>query len=240
MRAAAFTLGVVAACGGSKPPPPAPPPEPKPARVPIEDSTEPDDGVTIKTEHGHMEPSVVQAGIAPHENELTTCFTSRARTRRYVGGHVVIHWDITGDGDVTKVVLGESDLGAWPVEKCLLEVARSATFGKPVGGNAEIVIPLDFKAVAQATAWDDDQAKKAIGKQLDALARCAKKQTPPDDVTITLYLGPHGQAQSVGFASPTTVIDDAWGDCAEKAIMAWHLPDPHGTVAKLAIKYRGK
>lgn len=238
---AIIVVGLVAACGGSKPPPPEPKPEPpKPVRVPIEDSTEPDDGVTIKTEHGHMEPSVVQAGIGPHEGELTACFTTKVRSRRYVGGHVVIHWDISGDGEVTKVVLSESDLGSWAIEKCLLEVARAASFGKPVGGKAEFVIPLDFKALGQTTAWDEDRGGKALGKQLEALAKCSKKQTPPDDVTITLYIGPHGATQSVGFASAATIIEDAWAECAEKAIMAWHLPDPHGMVAKLAIKYRAR
>jgi len=60
----------------------------------------------------------------------------------------------------------------------------------------------------------------------------------PRDVTITVYVGPAGKAQSVGFSSAATVIDDKWGDCAEKAALGWRLPDPKGIVAKLAIKYR--
>jgi hypothetical protein len=229
----------LAACGGSppKPPPPAPPP-PKPApRVSIEEpEPEPDDGVSVKLAHGHMEPEVVQAGIAPHADEFTDCFASRVGRRRWLGGHVTLRWDIRADGEITKVVLADSDLGAWPVEKCLLEVARSATFGKPVGGNADFVVPFDFKALGSSLPWDEDRGVKAVGKQLATLAKCTKKR-PSDEVVITLYVGPQGKTQSVGF-SAKAVIEDAWGDCAEKAALGWKLPDPRGTVAKLAIRYR--
>jgi TonB family protein len=228
----------LAACGGS-PPKPTPPPEPPPPkptpRVPIEEP-EPDDGVSVKLAHGHMEPEVVQAGISPHEQEFTDCFATRVARRRWLGGHVTLHWDIRASGEVTKVVLAESDLGSWPVEKCLLEVARNATFGRPVGGDAEFVVPFDFKALGPSLPWDEDRGLKAVGKQLATLAKCTKKR-PSDEVVITMYVGPHGQTQSVGF-SAKAVIDDVWGDCAEKAALAWKLPDPRGTVAKLAIRYR--
>lgn len=60
----------------------------------------------------------------------------------------------------------------------------------------------------------------------------------PDEVVITLYVGPRGEAQSVGFASQKSMIDEAWAACAEKVALAWRLPDPKGTVAKLAVRYR--
>src|SRR5450432_4101890 len=93
---------VLIACGGSKPPPPAPPkPEPPPApvakRVPIEDS-EPDEGVTVVNARGHMEKEAVEAGLAPHSNELTDCYMKNPKRRKWLGGHVLIHWDIKKDG----------------------------------------------------------------------------------------------------------------------------------------------
>jgi hypothetical protein len=53
-----------------------------------------------------------------------------------------------------------------------------------------------------------------------------------------MYVGPRGKALSVGFSSDKSEITDAWAACAEKAAMTWRLPDPHGMVAKLAIRYR--
>ncbi len=228
------------ACGGSKAPPPAkpadPPAEPRAKRVPIED-TEPEDGVTIVNAHGHMEPAAVEAGIKPHADELSSCYMTKVGRRRWLGGHVQLHWDIKKDGTVTSVKLAESDLGAWPIEKCLLEVARAATFDKPVGGDADFALPLDFSAKGGTTVWDEDQGLKAVGGQLAKLDACAKEGSA-DDVVITVYVGPHGKTLSIGFSSAKTEINDKWAECVEKAVQKWRLPDPRGQVAKLAIRYR--
>lgn len=236
----AVPLVLVLGCGGAPPPPPKPvepPPEPRAKRVPIED-TEPEDGVTIINAHGHMEPAAVEAGIKPHADELSSCYMTKVGRRRWLGGHVQLHWDIKKDGTVTSVKLAESDLGAWPIEKCLLEVARAATFDKPVGGDADFALPLDFSARGGTTVWDEDQGLRAIGGQLAKLDACGKTEGLPDDVTITVYVGPHGKALSMGFSSSKTEISDKWAECAQKAAMKWRLPDPRGQVAKLAIRYR--
>ncbi|MBL0213185.1 MAG: AgmX/PglI C-terminal domain-containing protein [Myxococcales bacterium] len=231
----------VGACGGKAAPTEKPVTEvsAKPlTRVPVEEPSE-EEGVTIVNARGHMELSVIEAGLSPHNEELTDCYMSKLNKRRWLGGHVVLTWDIKKDGTVTQVKLAESDLGAWPIEKCLLEVARSATFGKPVGGDADFSVPLDFTAKGKLISWEEDKGLKAVGGQTVKLDACAKGKVPaPSDVTVTVYVGPAGKAQSVGFASAKSPIDDAWGDCAEKAALGWRLPDPKGIVAKLAIKYR--
>jgi hypothetical protein len=189
-----------------------------------------------------MEPAANQIGIEPHKEGLGDCYMTRVGKRGWLGGHVSIHWEIHRDGTITAVKLAESDLGAWPIEKCLLEIARGATFGKPIGGDADFSIPLDFSSKGRPALWDEDQALKAVGGQLAALDACAKakgvKGPAPEDVTVTLYVGPQGKAQSVGFASPRSVLDETWAECAEKAALAWRLPDPKGAVAKLAVRYR--
>jgi hypothetical protein len=232
-----------AACGGGKPAP-APPKPVEPVQrtrtIPVDDEQE--DGVTIVNARGRMDPAVVETGLAPHKESLSECYTSRVGRRRWLGGHVALHWDINKLGEITAVKLSESDLGSWPVEKCLLEVARAATFGKPIGGDADFMVPLEFTAKGRAMTWDEDQGLKAVGGQLAKLDDCAKvkgfKGRLPHDVTITVYVGPRGKAQSVGFASAKSVLDEIWADCAEKAALAWRLPDPKGTVAKLAVRYR--
>lgn len=233
-------LVLVMACGGSS----APPPKTEPVisaksttRVPVEDD-ESEEGVTIVNARGHMDPKVVEVGMAPHTQALTECYTTQLKKRRWLGGRVVLHWDIKKDGTVTAVRLAESDLGAWPIEKCLLDVARLAEFGPPINGDADFQIPLEFTAKGRLISWDDDQATRAVGGQLVKLDACATKKVPaPSDVTVTLYVGPGGKAQSVGFAGKT-VIDDAWAECAAKAALALRLPDPKGQIAKLAVKYR--
>ncbi|MEO8701674.1 MAG: AgmX/PglI C-terminal domain-containing protein, partial [Kofleriaceae bacterium] len=238
MTRAAILAGVLAACGGGGGAGSAAKRPAEPTHVtrtiPIAD-TEPEDGVEVVSTRGHMDPAVVEVGLAPHKASLSDCYTTRVGRRRWLGGHVALHWDINKDGEVTAVKLAESDLGAWPVEKCLLEVARMATFGKPIGGDADFMVPLDFTSKGKPAFWDEDEGIKAVGGQLVKLDACAKtkgvKGGHPSDVTITVYVGPQGKAQSVGFASAKTVLDDLWVDCAEKAALAWRLPDPKGTVA---------
>lgn len=235
-------LVLVMACGGSSTP--AAKPEPVISAVPttrvLAADDEQEDGVQIINGRGRMDPKVVEAGIAPHTQALTECYTTQLKKRRWLGGHVVIHWDINKAGTVTAVRLAESDLGAWPIEKCLLDVARLAEFGPPINGDADFQIPLDFTAKGRLITWDDDQALRAVGGQLVKLDTCAtKKVAAPSDVTVTVYVGPGGKAQSVGFAS-TAVIDDAWAECAAKAALALRLPDPRGQIAKLAVKYRAE
>jgi len=241
-RAAVAVAVAAAACGGKPAKPAAPPHESaRAARVPVEDS-EPEDGVVVTSSHGHMEPAVVEAGIGPHKEDLGACYTSRVGRRHWLGGHVSIHWDIKRDGTVTAVKLAESDLGAWPIEKCLLDVARAAAFGKPVGGDADFALPLELAATARPEVWGEERLPKTFGTQLAKLDACKKakgvKGPAPQDVTITIYVGPQGKVQSAGFSSPKSVLDEAWADCAEAAALAWRLPDPRGGIAKLPIRYR--
>jgi hypothetical protein len=247
----------LSACGGSSPPPK--PPEPVISPTPttrkiIEDDSEPEEGVTIVNARGHMDPAVVEEGIAPHKVALGECYTTNLKKRRWLGGQVMLWWDINKEGTVTGVHLHETEpgtnLGNWEIEKCILDVARQATFGKPIGGDADFQIPLEFAAKGNVINWDDDQALRAVGGQTAKIDECAHPKKPPrkpvkaadrivapkGPVTITVYVGPGGKAQSVGFAGKP-VIDDKWAECVEKVAMSWRLPDPKGIVAKLAITY---
>jgi hypothetical protein len=245
-------LGLVAACGSS-PKPAAEPETPISARattrVVVEDDSEPSEGVTFVNQRGRMEQAAIEAGLKPHTEALSDCYMTRVGKRRWLGGSVQLHWDISADGEITAVKLIESDLGAWPIEKCLIEVAKAARFAKPLGGDADFMVPLTFSAKGVAQLWDETAGLRAVGGQLVKLDACLaekkrgkviKTRKAPDDVTITVYVGPRGAAQSVGFASQKSVLEADWADCAEKAALAWRLPDPKGQVAKLAVKYRSE
>lgn len=244
MRRAAGAAGTlslalaVTGCGGKGKPasePAKPPPRPY-----VDDEV--DDGMAVESSRGRMDPAAIEAGLSPHKAALSECYTSRVGKRRWLGGRVSIHWDIQGDGTITAVRLAESDLGAWPIEKCLLEAARAATFARPIGGDTDFSIPLEFSLQGKRELWDEDRSLRAVGGQVALLDACAKAkgvQGPmPEDVTITVYVGPQGKAQSVGFSSPKSVLEDAWAECAEKAALAWRLPDPQGVIGKLAVRYR--
>jgi hypothetical protein len=232
-----------AGCGGSEKPVAAPAPAEDTVgrrRVPPDDDEESDDGVEIEGLRGHLERSDIEAGVSPHHEELSACFTSRVGKRRFLGGQVELKWLVARDGAVKQVVVTTSDLGAWEVEKCLLEVGRSMHFARPKGGEAEFSLPLDFPARGAVLPWDGDKATMEVEKHLPDLAQCtdtgAGAAAAPGEVVVTLYVGTRGQVQSAGFAAEGPV-DDTWADCAATLMQGWTLSDPRGKVAKLAFRY---
>jgi hypothetical protein len=238
-----LVLALAIGCGGKQAPPPAPATTaPVAKRVPIED-TEPDDNVQVVAKRGRMDESAIQAGLAPHADDMTSCYTDHVGRRGWLAGHIVIKWEVSADGEIASVKLSDSDLGAHEIEKCLVDIARSASFGKPIGGPTDFTIPMDFamtKGRVKVDVWDEDRGLAAVGaKQLAKLDACGKHgETVPDDVTITVYAGPSGVTRSVGFASAKSEIGEKWGDCAEKAALAWKIPDAKGPIAKIAVRYR--
>jgi hypothetical protein len=237
---------VVIGCGGGQSPSPKPD---KPSdggggngRRIVEDTSDddPDDGVEVVSARGRMEPDAINAAVSPRAADLEECYADRVGKRRWLGGKLELKWKITKAAQVTSVVIADSDLGAWPVEKCVLDIARQMTFGPPKGGDADFSVPLEFSAKGASVWWDEDIGVKAVGKRVDDLGKCAKStagKVPGGEVLVTIYVGTRGKVQSVGFASPDAIPDE-WADCANKTIEGWQLPDPRGKVAKLALRWR--
>ncbi len=273
MRLVVLGLALGVGCGGgSNKPVEKPSEQPKKVtRVPIEDDSETgdgqEDGVTFVKTKGSITREAIEAGLAPHAGGLADCYMSKVGKRRWLGGHVVLQWFIKGDGTVSSVRMIESNLGSWAIEQCMLDIAWSATFGKPNGGDVDFTLPFDFSAKGGSAVWDEDQALRAVGGQLAVLDDCddfefepkpvkgkkapkkkdvtaddkpARPEKAPSNVVMTLYVGPGGKLQSVGFASATTEVGQKWAACAEQAAQSWRLPDPRGQIAKLAIRYKAE
>ena len=241
MKQAVAVLFLVAACGGAE--------KSKTIEEPVEDTggggssrpdeeEEPDDGLELESTRGKMDPADVEAGLAPHAAALQDCYLSRVGKQKWLGGKVELKWQISREGVLTSAQVVAGDLGHWGVEKCMLGLARTMTFAKPKGGDADFTIPLELSARGAAEWWDEDKSNAVVAKRVGELAACAEEGLPdPTDVTVTAYVGTRGKVQAAGFSSPA-LIDDAWADCAHKVVMGWTLTDPKGKVAKLAFVYR--
>jgi len=231
MRAAIVCSGLVVlvACGGAAPAaakPAQPAPRVATKRVPIEDSELPEENVQIINARGRMEPAAVSAGIDPHAAELSACYMTRVGKRKWLGGHVALHWDIRADGQVTSVKLAESDLGAHEIERCLLDVAKAAKFTKPIGGDADFALPLSFNAPGSAKGgaqvWDEDKGLRAIGGQLAKLGVLGGRQT------ADLFFD----------GADAGHLADAGGDTPEKQI-AGDVEGAGGDVALIGVRLHG-
>ncbi len=250
MTSLALLLG--AACGGSEKSVQTPAPDTEDieqddegpstrrSRVPgMDDDDDDDDGVAIDGLRGHLAPYDIQQGMSGHSGALATCFQSRAKKQKYLGGQVELSFRIATDGTVKTVRASKSSIGSWAVESCLLTESSKMTFREPKGGEAEFSVPLDFEARRTANWWSEEKADEAVGAKASGLSSCAGGDAAdPQNVWITLYLGNRGVVESVGFASPhKDGISTAWADCAEAQIRSWTLTDPLGKLAKLGFRY---
>lgn len=230
----------LAACGGSSKP--SPPPAQSKYRAYPADQDEHDDQLALTSSRGVLEPEQVHAGMSPHSDALSSCYISRVAGRRWLGGNLVLRWAVDAEGKIVEVHVAESDLGAWPVERCLLEVARKMTFEAPRGGPTDFTVPLGFSSVKKATALSEEESGQAVGEQLSQLDACTTAEVAaPHHLLITLYASNRG-VLSVGFASAeTSALTDAWADCAEKLALAWRFPIPAAHAKdgplKLTLRY---
>lgn len=202
-----------------------------------------DDGDEMQIEglKGHLDPYDIQAGVTPHASKLATCFQGKAKKKQFLGGQVELGFTIARDGTVKNVQVIKSSVGAWDVERCLLEESASMDFKKPKGGEADFSLPLDFEAKRTPNWWTEEQAETELGARPGELDACKSESgaKQPRNVWVTLYLGNRGVIESVGFASPHKAgIAAEWADCAAEKVSAWTLSDPRGKIAKLSFRYK--
>jgi hypothetical protein len=231
----------VAACGGSEKPADDPAgSEADPSELRASQSDDDSDesapqDIEVEGTRGKLERADIEQGMEPHSAALAQCYTAVSRRTRYVSGKLELKYVVAKDGGVKQVQIAQSDLGAWGVERCLLDIAGTMTFVRPRGGEAEFSVPLDFSGSRPITWWDEERAEREVGDVIGELGECPGNAS---DVWVTAYVGARGKVTSVGFASAAkTPITQDWGDCAESKVKSWVLTDPRGRPAKLSFRF---
>lgn len=254
VRVAVPLLFLIAACGGGSTGQPAVedpderlelgdrPSDRRGGAHPEDDDEDLDENLAVEGLRGRMDTYDIQRAIEPHAGDIDACFQQNTRRKGYLGGKVVLEFFITAAGELERVHIKESDLGAWAIERCLLEVAGQMQFSRPKGGKADFTVPLEWGATRPVTWWTEEQAELALEDLPAELEACAEAAGGDvRNVWVTVYVGARGEVQSVGFASPARQRDpaiwQAWAECATTTIGAWTLPDPRGTITKLGFRH---
>src|SRR5262245_64889020 len=90
-------------------------------------------GMTVDNELGVLDTEEVDATLKQHFDEIRGCYHRAGKAQRYAGGRVTLRFLVGGDGLAQDVLVVESTLGNYDVERCLVEVGRRITFHAPTG-----------------------------------------------------------------------------------------------------------
>jgi len=233
---APIVVALVAACGGSEASE-----EETPAWEASTGGTapreEPDDGVQIEGLMGTLSPDEVDRGLQPRMPRFAGCFADRYGELEFVGGSFEMEFHVATDGSVVWVYPRRSTVGDRATERCLLDVARSTTFPRPRGGEAEFSWSLEFSApddVRPPFNWDQERVTELLEEHGDQLLSQCRPAGSAAGFMVTVYVAPGGQVMAVGAAVNQQDAAEAI-DCIADAVAAWEMPDPGSYPAKVTF-----
>src|SRR5437764_6190927 len=117
-------------------------------------------GMTIDNELGVLDTEDVEATMKDHFDDIRGCYQRAGKAQRYAGGRVMLRFMIGGEGIAQDVLVIESTLGNYDVERCLVEVGRRIAFHAPTGHKpTTFEYPVEFRSTNQLAVLDADGLK---------------------------------------------------------------------------------
>jgi TonB family protein len=179
--------------------------------------------MSVDNELGVLDGEEVEATLTQHFDDIRGCYQRAGKAQRYAGGRVMLRFMIGGDGIAQDVLVIESSLGNYDVERCLVEVGRRIAFHAPSGHKATTFeYPVEFRSTNQVAVLDADGIKVEhdISVFLPQLAACGRLAA--DDANAIIYIEPNGFPGSVGLAAGSTLDEDV-ADCMVQTIRGWKM-----------------
>jgi TonB family protein len=180
-------------------------------------------GMTVDNEMGVLDTEDVEATMKQHFDDIRGCYHRAGKAQRYAEGRVMLRFMVGGDGLAQDVLVVESTLGNYDVERCLVEVGRRISFHPPAGRKATTFeYPVEFRSTNQVAVLDADGLKvdHDLSVFMPQLAVCG--QLAALDASAIIYIEPNGFPGSVGLSSGTTLDEDV-GDCMVQTIRRWRM-----------------
>lgn len=232
LLSATLVAALLVACGGETPPPKVVEAPPPPKAV----HTAPE--MRSSQELGSIDEAATKKTWQRLSDKLLGCISQGSSRLEYLSGEVKFFLRIGQDGRVRYGWLERSSLGDRETEKCLLDVAKSASWPQPEGGEAEVRYDgLGFDpagGVRMPTEWPSDKVAATVGKHHDSLARCLDG-VGDTKFRVTAYIEPGGKVQAVGVSTSSKEGAEKI-DCIVSAVHAMKMPNPGSYAAKVAFQ----
>jgi hypothetical protein len=192
-----------------------------------------DDGMQVQGLMGTLSADEVHQGLEPRMGRFMRCFERRYGALELLGGQIRFAFRIATDGSVREVHARESTIGDRQTERCLLEVAQSARFARPQGGEAEFAWPIEVDPlddVRPPLYWEQEQVADVVAENASSVRSCGR-----GPFVVTVYIAPGGSVMAAGSAA-TGGAESETLDCVAEAVSAWSMPDPGSYAAKVTFE----
>jgi TonB family protein len=188
--------------------------------------------MTIQPAKGALDQRDVDKVLDRQVQSLTPCYEQAGAAQKYAGGDVKLRFFVTSSGEVSNVLVTESDVGNFEVERCLVTGGRKLKFPPPQGGKAtdfEYALRFQPSGNARVVEWDDGALARDVAQLSHHLAACGS--LGPKPVRAVVYIQPGGAVGSVGLACGGP-IDVQASTCAVEQIRKWRLRDDHQHIVR--------
>ena len=177
----------------------------------------------VENELGVLDGEDVNATMRDHFDDVRGCYSRAGKAQRYAGGRVMLRFLVAGDGSAQDVLVVESTLGNYDVERCLVEVGRRITFHAPSGRKATTFeypgrVPVDQPGRRDGHRGAEGRAR-LVG--VPAAARGVRQAGAGRGDRRGLHRGER-QPGSVGLAAGSALDEDV-GDCMVQTIRTWKM-----------------
>lgn len=192
---------------------------------------------SFEGELGGMNENDVASTFESLQKPILSCVADGASRVSELGGHFSVSLRIDREGNVRWAYLNESTLGDRATERCVLELARRATWPKPLSGEGLAKRRFDVDPGEAPVEWKAEKVKSVRSHLARAVAKCTHnaKGEKGGRFVATAYVGPNGKVKSAGVAPPSAEGEDA-ADCVAEAVQGLKLRSPGRRAAKVTFE----
>src|SRR5262245_7830332 len=103
---------------------PAPEKAYRPGQAPVTLGNEKDEDVELDFAHGYLDQNGVNEVLERHHPTLIACYDRAGYAKKYAAGEVKLRFLVTATGAVHDVLVVDTNLGNYAVERCLVVEGR--------------------------------------------------------------------------------------------------------------------
>lgn len=195
----------------------------------------------MESEIGGMNQYDVEDTFTRLQEPIFACVRHGTDRLSEMGGKFSVKLRVNKKGSVVSAYLAQSTLGDRETERCVLDVARSVSWPKPLGGEGIAERSFDVDPSVEPVQWKADKArnaKKTLGQKLDKCYREAvgsARQAEDGVFTATAYIDARGKVVAAGVAPPHAAGERV-ADCLVNALRETKFGSPGRKAAKVTFE----